>query len=218
VREWSEIGVPVLAIEFLSPSTASRDRGAKRRIYQRAGVAEYWTVDLDARLVERWRNWGTDPGRASRVDSEERGAASPPVGVGDVTSPLGGHSPAGRPRRRHPGPTVRPDARPVHRPHDPRQPPHVVDRAFAHRNAARSRPQDTPPPVRIVLRGRDHRRIIRENVTNVRVSAGAAGQSLRKGGGAGPIPSVPVIRSPLVARKLHPSRVCSARRSLSRGP
>jgi Uma2 family endonuclease len=55
VREWSEVGVPVLAIEFLSPSTASRDRGAKRRIYQRAGVAEYWIVDLDARLVERWR-------------------------------------------------------------------------------------------------------------------------------------------------------------------
>jgi Uma2 family endonuclease len=55
VREWSEVGVPVLAIELLSPSTAARDRGAKRRIYQRAGVAEYWIVDLDARLVERWR-------------------------------------------------------------------------------------------------------------------------------------------------------------------
>ena len=55
VREWSEVGVPVLAIEFLSPTTAARDRGTKRRIYQRAGVAEYWIVDLDARLVERWR-------------------------------------------------------------------------------------------------------------------------------------------------------------------
>jgi len=55
VREWREVGVPVLAIEFLSPTTAARDRGAKRRIYQRAGVAEYWIVDLDARLVERWR-------------------------------------------------------------------------------------------------------------------------------------------------------------------
>jgi Uma2 family endonuclease len=53
--KWSEVGIPVLAIEFLSPSTASRDRGSKRRIYQRAGVVEYWIVDLDARLVERWR-------------------------------------------------------------------------------------------------------------------------------------------------------------------
>lgn len=55
VRDWSEVGVPVLAVEFLSPTTAGRDRTAKRRIYQRAGVAEYWIVDPDARLVERWR-------------------------------------------------------------------------------------------------------------------------------------------------------------------
>jgi len=47
--------VPVLAIEILSPATASRDRGAKRRLYSHAGVAEYWIVDLDARLIERWR-------------------------------------------------------------------------------------------------------------------------------------------------------------------
>jgi len=55
LRKWSEVGVPVLAVEILSPGTAARDRGTKRRIYQRAGVAEYWIVDLDARLVERWR-------------------------------------------------------------------------------------------------------------------------------------------------------------------
>lgn len=45
----------MLAVEVLSPSTAPRDRGAKRRIYQNAGVGEFWIVDLDARLVERWR-------------------------------------------------------------------------------------------------------------------------------------------------------------------
>ena len=55
IKRWRDVGVPVLAIEFLSAGTAARDRGAKRRIYQRAGVAEYWIVDLDARLVERWR-------------------------------------------------------------------------------------------------------------------------------------------------------------------
>ena len=53
-RAWADVGVPVLAIEILSPGTATRDRGAKRRIYQRAGVGEYWIVDSDARLVERW--------------------------------------------------------------------------------------------------------------------------------------------------------------------
>jgi Uma2 family endonuclease len=45
----------VLAVEVLSPGTAARDRGIKRTIYQRAGVGEYWIVDLDARLVELWR-------------------------------------------------------------------------------------------------------------------------------------------------------------------
>jgi Uma2 family endonuclease len=54
-RGWQDVGVPVLAIEILSPGTAARDRGIKRRIYQRAGVAEYWIVDIDARLMERWR-------------------------------------------------------------------------------------------------------------------------------------------------------------------
>lgn len=81
LRKWSEVGVPVLAIEILSPGTASRDRGKKRRIYQRAGVAEYWIVDLDARLVERWRpnderpeivsdvlRWEPAPGVAVTVD------------------------------------------------------------------------------------------------------------------------------------------------------
>jgi Uma2 family endonuclease len=53
-KSWREVGVPLLAIEVLSPSTAPGDRGAKRRIYQRAGVPEYWVVDSDAGLIERW--------------------------------------------------------------------------------------------------------------------------------------------------------------------
>ena len=44
----------VLVAEVLSPSTAARDRGIKRLFYQRVGVPEYWIVDLDARLIERW--------------------------------------------------------------------------------------------------------------------------------------------------------------------
>jgi Uma2 family endonuclease len=61
LRSWSDVGVPPLVIEVLSPATAPRDRGAKRRIYQRAGVAQYWIVDLDARLVERWAPEDTRP-------------------------------------------------------------------------------------------------------------------------------------------------------------
>ena len=42
-----------LVIEVLSPSTARYDRLTKRIRYQRQGV-EYWIVDLDARVIERW--------------------------------------------------------------------------------------------------------------------------------------------------------------------
>jgi Uma2 family endonuclease len=44
-----------LAIEILSPSTARYDRNLKRKLYQRFKVPEYWIVDPDARLVERWK-------------------------------------------------------------------------------------------------------------------------------------------------------------------
>ncbi len=46
--------VPEIAIEVLSPSTASRDRGEKKAIYERNGVAEYWLIDVAARRVTRF--------------------------------------------------------------------------------------------------------------------------------------------------------------------
>lgn len=52
---WPDITGLSLAIEVLSPSTATHDRIVKRTYYQRIGVDEYWIVDLDARLIERWR-------------------------------------------------------------------------------------------------------------------------------------------------------------------
>lgn len=55
IRRWEDVTALLLAVEILSPSTAYRDRGIKRRYYQRVGVPQYWIVDLDARLVERWR-------------------------------------------------------------------------------------------------------------------------------------------------------------------
>lgn len=53
--EWPDFEIPFLIVEVGSPSTARYDRITKRRRYQRSGVAEYWIVDLDARIVERWR-------------------------------------------------------------------------------------------------------------------------------------------------------------------
>jgi Uma2 family endonuclease len=54
-RNFLEAGRLLLAVEVLSPSSARADRDVKRRLYQRQGVPEYWIVDLDARLIERWR-------------------------------------------------------------------------------------------------------------------------------------------------------------------
>ncbi|MGH9203797.1 MAG: Uma2 family endonuclease, partial [Vicinamibacterales bacterium] len=54
-RSWKEVTKLLLVVETLSPSTARADRLRKRPIYQEQRVPEYWIVDIDARLVERWR-------------------------------------------------------------------------------------------------------------------------------------------------------------------
>jgi len=54
-RDWNTGAPLLLVVEVLSPSTARADRTTKRRRFQRAGIPEYWIVDLDARVIERWR-------------------------------------------------------------------------------------------------------------------------------------------------------------------
>ena len=64
---WSEVTSLLLAVEILSPSTARYDRIVKRRRYQRAGTPEYWIVDPDARVIERWRPNDERPEVASEI-------------------------------------------------------------------------------------------------------------------------------------------------------
>jgi len=64
---WSEVTSLLLAVEILSPSTARYDRIVKRRRYQRAGTPEYWIVDPDARVIERWRPTDERPEVASEI-------------------------------------------------------------------------------------------------------------------------------------------------------
>ncbi|MGI8499510.1 MAG: Uma2 family endonuclease [Gemmatimonadaceae bacterium] len=79
-RSWDEVRRLLLAIEVLSPGTARADRTVKRALYQRHAVPEYWIVDTDARLVERWRpaddrpeiiaaliDWQPDPTHPSMI-------------------------------------------------------------------------------------------------------------------------------------------------------
>jgi Uma2 family endonuclease len=54
-ESWKDVRNILLAIEVLSPSTARADREVKRRRYQRYGVPEYWIVNAEARVIERWR-------------------------------------------------------------------------------------------------------------------------------------------------------------------
>jgi len=53
--QWADVRRLLLAVEVLSPGTARHDRFTKRRLYQARGVPEYWIVDADSRMVERWR-------------------------------------------------------------------------------------------------------------------------------------------------------------------
>jgi len=46
---------PDLVIEVLSPSTRHVDRGAKHRLYERYGVAEYWVIDPVVETVQVFR-------------------------------------------------------------------------------------------------------------------------------------------------------------------
>jgi Uma2 family endonuclease len=65
--DWRDCRTLVLAVEVVSPGSARADRLTKRRLYQRRGVATYWIVDADARLVEVWHPGDDRPEIATDV-------------------------------------------------------------------------------------------------------------------------------------------------------
>jgi Uma2 family endonuclease len=79
IHRWTEVTSLLLAIEILSPSTARYDRIVKRRRYQRAGIPEYWIVDADARVIERWRPQDERPEIASDILEWQPAADAPPL-------------------------------------------------------------------------------------------------------------------------------------------
>lgn len=75
---WDEAPVPILAVEIVSPASARADRVRKRELYRRSGVAEYWIVDPEARVIERWRPDDLRPEiLADRIAWAPAGAAEP---------------------------------------------------------------------------------------------------------------------------------------------
>lgn len=53
-RTFKEVGRLLLAAEVPSPSTARVVRTKKRDIFKDERVPEYWIVDADGRVIERW--------------------------------------------------------------------------------------------------------------------------------------------------------------------
>lgn len=81
IGDWSDIRTLELAVEVLSPSTARYDRIVKRRFFQEVGVPEYWIVDADARLVERWHPHDERPEICSGIIEWMPAGASAPIRV-----------------------------------------------------------------------------------------------------------------------------------------
>ncbi len=59
-----------LVVEIVSPESGARDRGEKFDEYERAGVEEYWIVDLRRRLAEFYR---LQDGLYARVAPDDEG-------------------------------------------------------------------------------------------------------------------------------------------------
>jgi Uma2 family endonuclease len=80
--DWADFPDPILIVEVISPSSARFDRTVKRRRFQRAGISEYWIVDLDARVVERWRPADERPEILDELLRWEPPGAGAPLEVG----------------------------------------------------------------------------------------------------------------------------------------
>lgn len=73
--------VPTLVVEVLSHSTAARDRGEKKAIYERNEVEEYWLVDLVARILTVF---AFDSAKVLRPGEQPRYLAPRVYGDGDT--------------------------------------------------------------------------------------------------------------------------------------
>jgi Uma2 family endonuclease len=79
-RAFEEVRRLLLVVEVLSPATARWDRREKRRLYLERDVAEYWMVDIDAAIVERWCPGDQRPEMlVDRMEWHAAGAAAPLV-------------------------------------------------------------------------------------------------------------------------------------------
>jgi Uma2 family endonuclease len=79
--EWGAVRRLLLAVEVLSPGTARHDRFTKRTLYQAREVPEYWIVDPNTRMVERWRPGEDRPEMLAESLVWQPDAAQPPLAI-----------------------------------------------------------------------------------------------------------------------------------------
>jgi Uma2 family endonuclease len=73
-------GAPALVVEVLSEGTRKRDEQTKRRLFERAGVREYWIVDPDLNLVKVFRRAPDDTfPRIDELTAEDRQVLRTPL-------------------------------------------------------------------------------------------------------------------------------------------
>ncbi len=80
-------GVPELVVEIASKGTRKRDDTIKRRLYEQAGVSEYWTLDPEIEVVRVYRRTIEGFGRPVEFAHEAGDTLSTPLLEG-LTIPL----------------------------------------------------------------------------------------------------------------------------------
>jgi Uma2 family endonuclease len=72
-------GTPDLVIEVGSPGTRRRDETIKRRLYERAGVSEYWIVDPELEVVRIYQRQGDGYARARELSRDRDDVLTSPL-------------------------------------------------------------------------------------------------------------------------------------------
>jgi len=86
-------GAPDWVVEVLSPATASHDQVLKRRLYERAGVGEFWLVHPLDRVLTIYRLVGAEYGKPDVQELEGSTAIATLPGVTVVWDALAARLP-----------------------------------------------------------------------------------------------------------------------------
>ena len=73
------MGAPDLVVEVGSPSTRRRDETIKLRLYERAGVSEYWFVDPERDAIRVYRLADGRYGPARELTSDQGDVLTTPL-------------------------------------------------------------------------------------------------------------------------------------------